>query len=210
MSEQVISIRSIQHYLYCPHRWGLLEIDCSWSENYFVTKANLMHDRVHSPDSNYTFRGKKHYTSVSVYNDEYNLYGVTDCIEISGDNLVSIVEYKPARPKNKEYNFDDLMQVFAQKLCVDNVFSCDSEGYLYYADVKKRIKLPLKENFDEYDALLRKTLNEMRSYLSRGEIPASVKDKRCNGCSMKDICIPSLKIKDSVKERIKETAVSEE
>ena len=27
MSSVEITIRSIQHYLYCPHRWGLLEID---------------------------------------------------------------------------------------------------------------------------------------------------------------------------------------
>lgn len=32
-----ISIRSLQHFLYCPHRWGLLEIGKVWAENYFVT-----------------------------------------------------------------------------------------------------------------------------------------------------------------------------
>ena len=78
-----ITIRSIQHYMYCPHRWGLMEIGRVWAENYFVTKANLMHDRVHDPDNHYTLRGRKVFTSVPVYNDmeEYNLYGVTDCIE---------------------------------------------------------------------------------------------------------------------------------
>ena len=59
-----ITIRSIQHYLYCPHRWGLLEIDKAWAENFFVTKANLMHDRVHDPNRNYTARGKRIFTSV--------------------------------------------------------------------------------------------------------------------------------------------------
>ena len=80
-----IAIRSIQHYMYCPHRWGLIEIDRAWAENIYVTKANLMHERVHDPDGSYTLRGKKVYTSVPVYNDkeEYNLYGVTDCLEIS-------------------------------------------------------------------------------------------------------------------------------
>ena len=32
MSSVEITIRSIQHYLYCPHRWGLLEIDKAWAE----------------------------------------------------------------------------------------------------------------------------------------------------------------------------------
>lgn len=52
------SIRSIQHYLYCAHRWGLIEIGKVWAENYFVTKANLLHQKVHETNR-YTKRGKK-------------------------------------------------------------------------------------------------------------------------------------------------------
>ena len=40
-----ISIRSLQHYLYCPHRWGLIEIDRAWVENYFVARGNIVHGR---------------------------------------------------------------------------------------------------------------------------------------------------------------------
>lgn len=60
MKSQEITIRSIQHYMYCPHRWGLIEINKSWGENIFVTKANLLHDRVHDPEKSYTGRGKKY------------------------------------------------------------------------------------------------------------------------------------------------------
>lgn len=207
MIKDDIAIRSIQHYLYCPHRWGLLEIDCAWAENVFVTKANLLHDRVHNPKAPYSSSGKKCYTSVSVYNDksEYNLYGVTDCIEVTGDEKCNlcIVEYKPTKPKNKAYNFDDLMQVFAQKICVDYVFNCDCDGVLYYADVKKRIRLPLKENFSEYDDILKRTLAEMRNLISKGKIPEIVKNRNCSGCSMKDICMPTLIAPVSVKGSIK-------
>ena len=136
MSSVEITIRSIQHYLYCPHRWGLLEIDKAWEENIFVTKANLMHKRVHDPKKNYISRGKKVFTSVPIYNDlePYNLYGMTDCMELhENKNGISIngseekyqivvVEYKPTKPKKQEYREDDLMQVFAQKLCIDFVF----------------------------------------------------------------------------------------
>lgn len=146
-----IAIRSIQHYMYCPHRWGLLEIDKAWAENIFVTKACLMHKRVHDPDRHYSTKSKKVYTSVPVYNDkpEYNLYGVTDCIELtSSDNgvfmddskhryKITIVEYKPTMPKHSEYNEDDLMQVFAQKICVDYIFNCDCDTVIYYADKKR-------------------------------------------------------------------------
>lgn len=207
MSTVEIAIRSIQHYLYCPHRWGLLEIDKAWAENAFVTKANLMHNRVHDPERNYISRGKKVYTSVPVYNDldEYNLYGVVDCLEMTEDKNgitidgskekynICIVEYKPTRPKNEEYHEEDLMQVFAQKVCVDYVFGCDCEAILYYADVKKRIKLPLKEHFDVYDEQLVRILKEMRMYFAQGVIPSIRKGQKCSGCSMKDLCMPSVK-----------------
>lgn len=68
------------------------------------------------------------------------MYGVTDCLEMTKDkNGVSIdgseekyniciVEYKPTKPKNKEYHEEDLMQVFAQKICVDYVFGSDCDA----------------------------------------------------------------------------------
>lgn len=207
MSTMEIAIRSIQHYMYCPHRWGLLEIDKAWVENAFVTKANLMHNRVHDPDRKYISKRKKIYTSVPVYNDleEYNLYGVTDCLELAKDKKgvpisgseelynICIVEYKPTKPKNKEYHEEDLMQVFAQKICVDYVFGSDCDGILYYADVKKRIKLPLKENFEVYNQQLKELLREMRGNFEQGVIPPIPKGQKCCGCSMKDLCMPSVK-----------------
>ena len=49
MSEDVtINIRDIQHYMYCPRRFALLEVNDDWAENAFVVKANLLHENVHS------------------------------------------------------------------------------------------------------------------------------------------------------------------
>ncbi len=202
MTGSDISIRSIQHYLYCPHRWGLLEIDCAWAENYFVTKANILHKRVHETGM-YTSRGKKSYTSVTVYNDlpQYGIYGITDCIEFNKDGC-TIIEYKPTKPETAEYNHDDLMQVFAQKLCVDYVFGGDCEGCLYYGNVKKRIVLPLKENFEQYNTELLSILSDIRDRRARGIIPPVKKGQKCSGCSMKDICMPNSKRQKGLHELI--------
>lgn len=222
MSTQEISIRSIQHFLYCPHRWGLMEIDRAWAENMFVTKANLMHERVHNPDKAYALRGKKVFTSVPIYHDaeEYNLYGMTDCLEaaedVKGVSLLPdgkkyrlcIVEYKPSNPKEGDYHEDDLMQVFAQKLCVDYVFGGDCEAVIYYADVKKRITLPVKEHFAQYDEKLKCTLTEMRENLEKGKIPPIKKGQKCSGCSMKDVCMPSARQKNNLRKRISEIGES--
>ena len=223
MNTLEISIRSIQHYLYCPHRWGLLEIDRAWAENAFVTKANLLHSRVHDSKKSYSARGKQVFTSVPVFNDlpEYNLYGITDCMELTEDAKgvsvndssekykICIVEYKPTKPRDKEYNEDDLMQVFAQKISVDYVFGCDCDAAIYYADVKKRVSLPLRENFAFYSERLKTILTEMRDYLERGEIPAVKVKQKCNGCSMKDLCMPSLKAHKSFRDSVEEISRAE-
>lgn len=197
-----ISIRDLQHYLYCPHRWGLISIDCSWAENYFVTKANLLHQRVHDPDRSYIAKGKKVLTSVTVYDDSLGLYGVTDCIELTkdpegavlegipGKYKLTIVEYKPTSPKDKPFNHEDLVQVFAQKVCVDSIFHCMCDGAIYYADTKKRVMLPLNENYSSYLQELKEILQVMQHNRQNGIIPAIRADQKCNGCSFKELCMP--------------------
>lgn len=217
MNEGQIAIRNVQHYLYCAHRWGLLAIDQAWAENGFVTKANLLHERVHQP-LKFSGKGKKTFTSVSIYHDQpaYQLYGVTDCLEATEDKngvpilgssetyRLCVVEYKPTAPKGEAYHEDDLMQVFAQKICVDYVFGGDCDGVLYYADVKKRIQLPLRQHFAEYDQRLKSLLAEMRAHLAAGVIPKVPKGQRCSGCSLKDLCMPKRQMPSSTRARIQQ------
>ena len=171
MSEDVtINIRDIQHYMYCPRRFALLEVNDDWAENAFVVKANLLHENVHSGERNFENKHKIVRSDVSVYNDDpkYNIFGVVDCIEfvrdkcgdyidtLDGTFRVEIVEYKPTRPKAGEFDQTDAIQVYAQKLCVDNVFHCNSRCFLYYADVRRRSELP----FDTQGAEIKKGLLE--------------------------------------------------
>ena len=173
---KTINIRTIQHYMYCPRRWGLLEINHDWAENAFVVKADLMHERVHDGNHNFSDHKKIVRSAITLYNDlpEYNLYGVTDCIEFVKDKngikieglpdlyLVKIVEYKPKPPKEGVYHETDAIQVFAQKLCADFVWGCDAECFIYYSETKKRIRLPFDSMYEQYDDALKKLLCEMR------------------------------------------------
>lgn len=152
---------------------------------------------------------------MSVYNDDpkYNIFGVVDCIEfvrdkcgdyidtLDGTFRVEIVEYKPTRPKAGEFNQTDAIQVYAQKLCVDNVFHCNSRCFLYYADVRRRSELPFDTQGAEYDKMLCDYLGKMREILAADIIPKRVKGQKCSGCSLSDMCFPKVK-KYSVKNTI--------
>ena len=62
-----------------------------------------------------------------------------------------------------------------------------------------------------YNRQLIKLLEEMRINLEQGVIPPIRKGQKCNGCSMKDLCMPSVKkSKDFMSEirKIQETEVS--
>lgn len=203
-SERSINIRTIQHFMYCKRRWGLLEINRDWSENAFVVKANILHENVHDGTHSFSDKNKTVRSSVSVYNDkeEYDLYGIADCVEfikdkngveingLNGLYSVKLIEYKPTTPAVGEFNETDAIQVFAQKLCADFVWGCNCECFIYYSDKRKRVRLPFDTEFEKYDKTLRALLSEMRGYISENCIPERVKGQKCSGCSVKDICFP--------------------
>ncbi|MEZ3472169.1 MAG: Dna2/Cas4 domain-containing protein [Lachnospiraceae bacterium] len=199
---KMINIRTIQHYMYCPRRWGLLEINHDWAENAFVVKANLMHERVHDGSHNFSDHKKVVRSSVTLYNDlpAYNLYGVADCIEFVKNQKgvkvqglpdlyhVKIVEYKPKPPKECAYHETDAIQVFAQKICADFIWGCDAEGIIYYSEIKKRVRLPFDSMYVQYEKALKELLCEMRQFIDKHEIPLRRKGQKCTGCSMKEMC----------------------
>lgn len=210
-----INIRMVQHYLYCPHRWGLLEIDRAWAENYFVVRAELLHQRVHDGQRSYTAR-QRVFTSVPVWNDEpeYDLYGVADCLEqgmsSGSERNLTIVEYKPTRPKSGDFHEADALQVFAQKICADYVFGGKCGAELYYADCRRRVVLPFDEQYDYYDRLLQQVLVEIRGHLAQGSIPPKPRGQKCGGCSMKDLCMPQLKPGGRLRQQITALAAAED
>ena len=218
-----INIRRIQHFLYCPHRWGLMEIGNMWSENAYVTKANILHSKVHEHGSR-TKNQVLRLTDVPVFNDseEYNLYGVADTLELyrdedgvkingrEGNYRLVLVEYKPTASANIDYREEDLIQIFAQKICVDYIFNCKSEAAVYYGNTRKRIDLCVNKDYKRLDSILRETLGKMRYYSSRNEIPEKNPKQRCNGCSMRDVCIPKLPKTESIVNRIRNTNITGE
>ncbi len=197
-----INIRAIQHYMYCPRRFGLLELNDDWQENAFVVSGNIIHERVHSGEHSFSSKTVRAESSVQLYNDELDIFGVADCVEfredkkapyseqLCGNYKVTLVEYKPTRPKNGEISEPDAIQVFAQKLCADKIYGCDCEGVLYYADVRRRVQLPFVEEYEKYYSTLTRLLREMREVLDSGVIPQRLSGQKCSGCSLESVCMP--------------------
>lgn len=197
-----IAIRAVQHFLYCPHRWGLMEICRMWQENAFVVQGNLIHEKVDKKLHDFSSADRIAISSLNIYEDTLEIYGVADCVEfvknrngvyieaLKGTYKVKIIEYKPTQKKSDIAAEADEMQLFEQKLCIDSLFNCDSETYFYFSDTRKRVKIEFAERHDVMYKKLTDCLSQMRSCIQNGDVPPIRKNQHCSGCSMKDVCMP--------------------
>lgn len=200
-----IAINTLQHYIFCPHQWGLMEIENQWRENIFVVLGNIVHEKVDNPFM-LENRGSLHISrSVPIYSHKYKIQGVCDVVEfvrdekgvfipqLNGNYSISVVEYKRGRPKIAGViNYADSIQVTAQMLCINEMFGTQCKGYVYYASIGRRCPL---SNLNEKVHKLTQTLEEMQQYIKKSEVPKIQKMEHCASCSFVDVCLPKIKSK---------------
>ena len=89
------------------------------------------------------------------------------------------------------------MQLTAQTMCLEEMFSTDiPEGAIFYGETRRRECIKITE---ELKLEVKDMVEEMRQYYVRRYTPQVKNSKRCNSCSLKDICLPKIGKTDSVK-----------
>lgn len=136
-------------------------------------------------------------TGLQVVSEKYHLFGICDSVEfeVVSDGCyipfleetcrIYPVEYKHGKKRDEEeYN----LQMAAQTLCLEEMFHTTiTTGYIYYTGSKERFEVNISDKV-RADAV--KFIREISSYL---ENPHPIKPelrKRCNGCSLNDLCNP--------------------
>ena len=97
------------------------------------------------------------------------------------------MDYKRG-PRRKWANDD--AQLCAQALCLEEMIGVPVPiGAIFHAASKKRREVL-------FDAALRettlKTMSDIRAMLETGKVPPPVPGPRCEGCSLKNICMPEI------------------
>ena len=198
--DDFLTISGFQHFTFCRRRWALIFVECIWADNELTTSGTLMHNRAH--DSLITEKRGDLLTarSMPVVSHRLRINGNCDVVEFhqndSGVNIFSRegkwlpcpVEYKRGKPQK---NDSDRLQLCAQAMCLEEMLCCPpiAEAYIYYGETKRREIVTLD---DELRELVCKTLEEMRSYYSRGYTPRVKPKKECVSCSLKNACLPKL------------------
>ncbi len=197
---EYLPLSGIQHYAFCERQWGLIHIEQQWVENVLTAEGRLLHHRVDDPYFIETRGDVKTVRSVPLCSRTLGIYGIADVIELYKDDEVdnyshySIVEYKRGRPKTDDR---DEVQLCAQAICLEEMLEIKlNYGYMYYDQIQHRKKVIFNENLRERVKFI---AEQMHSLYDRGETPLPEKGKRCQNCSMKDICLPKLSKKNKVK-----------
>lgn len=190
MDDDLIPLSALQHYLYCPRQCALIHVERLWSENRWTAEGRILHERADHPEVERR-HGVRAITSMPISAPKLGIIGVADVVEYHADatgEKAYPVEYKRGRPKTHRA---DEVQLCAQALCLEAMLSCHiPSGALFYGKTRRRKDI----SFDaELRQLTQDTITATRDLLIEGRTPlAAYVAKRCDSCSLMDLCQPRL------------------
>lgn len=200
--ERLLPLSGIQHLAFCERQWALIHVEQQWSENRQTVEGRHLHERAHDP---FLFDEERDYLvarAVPLVSRTLGLYGQADVVEFhrafaqgaglslpgrEGHWQPKPVEYKRGRPKRDER---DEVQLCAQAMCLEEMLGTSiASGDLYYGEIRRRHAVCLT-------GALRQRVEElcvrMHALFEAGTTPHAERGKRCQACSLLDVCLPGL------------------
>lgn len=184
MSETYIPLSQINTYVFCPRRFYYESIEGHQVVNEHVEEGKIKHEHVHTAVTDRKKGDKTISRRQYLASDALGVSGYTDLVE-EKNGVPYPVEFKKAGMGNW---LNDQVQLCLQGLLLEEKTGISiPHGYIFYIGSKRRRKVP-------FDAELRQTTRqyvaEARSLLDSRKIPKPIHDNRCNGCSVRSICLP--------------------
>ncbi|WP_332670863.1 CRISPR-associated protein Cas4 [Aromatoleum sp.] len=188
--DDLIPISALQHFLYCPRQCALIHIERLWAESRQTAEGRLLHDRADTPQIERR-HGVRTITAMPLASAELGIAGVADVVEFrlgTDGEPPCPVEYKRGRPKAHRA---DEVQLCAQALCLEAMFGYPLvEGALFYGQTRRREGVAID---DELRRLTLETIQATREMIRSGRTPsATYQAKRCDACSLMELCQPKL------------------
>ena len=188
--DELVLISALSHICYCERRFALIHLEQEWEENRFTAEGAVLHERVHAEhhESRRFFRQEY---DMPVRSLKYGLIGKCDLVELwytkdKSVEKVSLVEFKRGRKKPDD---TDRVQLCAQVLCLEEMFgiAIDS-GQFYYLQEHRRTNELIDKPLREKVVALIERIMKIRE---TGEtVTADYEKRKCDNCSMIDLCMP--------------------
>lgn len=196
----LLPISALQHIVFCERQCALIHIERQWKENLLTAEGKILHERTDKEEVE--SRGNIRIArGLLLQNRQIGIFGRADVVEFHksiDDNGVCLsdvtgkwhpypVEYKRGKPKTDRC---DEVQLCAQALCLEEMLEVTiPEGALYYGTPRRRTVINLDNDLRNKTMVL---VIRLRKLIESRVTPKAVYEKRCDNCSLVDICMPQL------------------
>jgi CRISPR-associated exonuclease Cas4 len=198
--DELLPLSGLQHLSFCERRWALVHIESIWEENRFTAEGKLLHERAHS--GNVESRpGVLVRRILPIRSFQLGISGQADIVEFyplsAGQPGITVaghkglwhpypVEYKRSRDKAGSVAYR--IQLCAQALCIEEMLHADvPEGAVYDGSTRHR-------ELVQFDAALRQQVEQlterMHELRASGLTPKARYEKKCDHCSLRNVCLP--------------------
>lgn len=201
-SEDYLTIHSLNDLLYCERRCALHRIEEVWVENAHTLSGTLAHKRADKPVEWKCESGREVH-GMWLKSDRLRLVGKADVVEFvpvgqpfqadsqaGKPDLHEVpfpVEYK--RGKRRKWDNDDV-QLCAQALCLEEMLGVAvPAGAIFHIKSKRRREVIFTDKLRKKTEATAARLHEL---IASGVTPAAVLKPQCDGCSLRDVCLPEL------------------
>jgi len=200
--DDLLSISALQHLVFCPRQCGLIHLEGVWDENKLTAEGRKLHDKTHEPQTE-SQPGIRVTRSLRLHSFRLGLVGQADVVEFhtlpeeneGGVTLEGVpgrwqpmpVEYKRGRPKKDRC---DIIQLCAQALCLEEMMEVKIErGALFYGRTRRRQEVIFTDEIRNETEAAAASLHKL---IKEGRTPRARYEKKCQNCSLLEICMPKI------------------
>ena len=203
--DQLLPLSRLSDLVFCERRAALHLIEGLWADNVLTAQGTVMHERAHEPGSE-SHGAVRTATGLMLRSLRLGLSCKADAVEFhraesaTADNGRPVAVRLPGvagwwRPYPVEYKRGKAhqdrcyeVQLCAQALCIEEMLGVEVDnGALYSGAAHHRREVA-------FDAALRAetetAAGRMHELFDRGVTPTAQYSKRCESCSLLDMCLP--------------------
>ena len=200
--EDLLPLSGLQHLAFCKRRWALVHLEQQWEENLFTAEGKLLHEKAHSAEIESRPEVLVRRT-LPLRSFRLGLSGQTDIVEFlpcaeSEPGVPMLrrkglwrpypIEYKRTRDQHGSLAYR--IQLCAQALCLEEMLRVPVPvGAVFDGRTKRREVVifdePLRQEVENLAALMHRILQSR-------DTPRAIYSKKCEGCSMRPVCLPEV------------------
>ena len=186
MPDAQIPVSQLNKLVFCPRRFYYEYVLGEWQDNAYTVTGTMRHERADTPGRE-SRTDKVTTRAVSVASERLGIVGRLDVLEESNGALLP-VEYKSGGCSEHGPWHNDAIQLCALALCLEErTGQRIPKGALFTFGDRVRRDVVFT---DALRAQTEAVIAEAHALAARPEIPAPVYSRRCEGCSLKPICLP--------------------